>query len=579
MVAGLAGIPVVRRRLIAMVLRLPPATHSVRVERDIRVPVSEGALTLATDVYHPEGAAAGPTVLVRTPYGRRGWSGALSVMLAQRFAERGYRVVCQDVRGRFGSSGEPFSPYLHERDDAAATAQWIVAQPWSDGRIATWGSSYLGYVQWALAAAEGPHPAAMVPITTSANLGGPGEDGAISLDTLMRWILTIDAMENMELRLLERLARIVSPRVQRRLLAPAFAHLPLASADLAVMERESEVWRMWVENTNPDDNLWEQVDHRPAVRRTTAAVHAVTGWFDLFLERQLDDYAALVEAGRTPHLTIGPWHHLDPRMQAEALRLSLDWFDAHLRGAQGRLRELPVRVWVSGAGRWEELPAWPPPSDPVRYVLAPGGRLVSAAVDRPDDTGSEATRYRYDPADPTPSVGGALLSTTAGSIDNTELESRPDVVTFTSEVLRAPVEIMGRPCVRLYVEASAPFFDVVARLCDVHPGGRSSQGASMNVADGYRRLTPENAPPDADGAIAVELSLSPLAHRFLPGHRIRLQVASGAHPRVARNLGTGEPPVHGTRMSAVEVAVHHDAEHPSGLQLPVMDRGDGLSRC
>lgn len=147
-------------------LDLPPATHAIRVERDLRVPTHFPGVTLATDVYHPV-------------------------------------------------------------DDAAATADWITAQPWSDGRIATWGASYLGYCQWALAAAEGPHPAAMVPVTTSATLGGPVEDGALRLDAIVRWMVILDAMENRALPWWQRFARMAVPAVQRRVYEPAFTSLPL----------------------------------------------------------------------------------------------------------------------------------------------------------------------------------------------------------------------------------------------------------------------------------------------------------------------------------------------------------------
>ena len=563
-IAVVAGLVTTRRRLVGRILRLGPPTHRVHRQSGLQITVAEG-ITLATDVYHPVGAEPGPTVLVRTPYGRQGWTGTLAVSLARRFAERGYRVVCQDVRGRFGSGETTFAPYVHEANDAVATADWIAAQEWSDGQIATWGPSYLGYTQWALATAEGPHPAAMVPITTAANPVGAGAEGGLGLDTTLRWILTIDAMENTALPLATRLSRILSPRTQRRLLSPGFNEVPLATADRVVLGRESEIWRLWVEHARPHDDMWRQVDVSGLVGGGQAAVHAVTGWFDLFLTRQLEDHAALVAAGRDPHLTIGPWHHLDPRMQLEGLRIGIDWFDAHLRGADkhqtGRAdQRAPVRIWVSGAEEWRDLPAWPPPSQSSTLWLRSGGTLDDTS---PPDAGAP-TRYRYDPTDPTPGIGGALLSTTAGSVDNRRLESRSDVVTFTSAALRQPWEVIGAPRVRLHVAASSPHLDVVTRLCVVHPDGRS-----MNVADGHVRLSPESGGPIESEVVAVDIALSALAHRFAAGDRLRLQVASGAHPRIARNHGTGESPLHGTRMIAVDVVLCHDASHPSFMDLPL----------
>lgn len=567
LVAGAATVAAPRRRqLVARLLRLPPPHQQVDVEHDLWVRMPDGA-ALATDVYHPRGVGPGPTVLIRTPYGRRRWSGALSVTLARRFAERGYRVVAQDVRGRFESRSGEFEPYLHEGRDAAATAEWITAQPWSDGQVATWGPSYLGYVQWALAAAEGPHPAAMVPITTAANPLGAGAEAGPGIDTTLRWIIFIDAMENTDLRLWTRLARIAVAPVQHRLLASGFGELPLAGADVAVLGRESSIWRRWVEHAHPGDELWEQVDVSAAITRTPAKVHAVTGWFDIYLTRQLEDHARLVAAGRRPYLTIGPWHHLDPRMQLAGLRIGLDWFDTHLRGRPGKLRDAPVRVWVSG--EWRDLDAWPPPTTDVRCWLHPGGTLG----DGPPDGEPAPTTYRYDPARPTPGIGGAMLSMSAGSVDNTPLEARDDVLTFTTEPLAEAVEVMGEPCARLSVSATSPHVDLVTRLCVVRQGGRS-----FNLSDGHVRLgatrddrdRADLATPDDDrGVLAVDVPMSALAHRFAPGERIRLQVASGAHPRIARNLGTGESPLHGTTMRQVDVAVHHDGTHPSWLDLPV----------
>lgn len=547
-VGSLLATPGIRKRLVAAALRIPNATHRVHVERNVRIRTDDG-IDLATDVYHPRGMASpGPTILIRTPYGRRGWSGALSVTLSTRFAERGYRVVMQDVRGRFDSDGGPFLPYLHEESDGVVTATWIRGQPWSDGQIGTWGPSYLGYVQWALAAAPGGEPAAMMPITTSADIGSPDASGVVALDTILRWILTVDAMENTSLPLFERISRILSPRKQERLLKAGFAHLPLSGAGQRVLDKPSAIWQLWVDHTDPNDSVWQSVNHARAAATTSAAIHSVTGWFDLFLDRQLADHAAVVAAGGEPYLTIGPWHHLDPRMQLAALKMGMDWFDTHLRGARGQLREHPIRVWVSGVNEWRDLSNWPPPTAATLLHLTPAGCLTTSS---PQMTGVRS--YIYDPEDPTPSIGGALLSTTAGSVDNRDLEQRDDVIVFTSNVLTQSLEVMGQAELAVTIATSTPNVDLVARLCDVHPDERS-----MNVADGFIRLTGTDR--DATGAVAARVRLSSVAHRFLPGHRLRLQVTSGAHPRISRNLGTEEPPVRGVRLMRAKIYICLDGE-------------------
>jgi uncharacterized protein len=167
------------------------------------------------------------------------------------------------------------------------------------------------------------------------------------------------------------------------------------------------------------------------------------------------------------------------------------------------------------------------------------------------------------PADPTPSVGGQLLSTKAGPRDNTALEARAGVLVFTSPPLPAGIEVMGPVSARLRVRASGPHFDVFARLCDVDERGRS-----RNVCDGLiRHVPPAGAAGTADCLITVPMSAT--AHRFRAGHRLRLQVSGGAHPRFARNTGTGEPWATTTRLAAVDLEIVHDAPDPGGLSLPV----------
>jgi len=219
----------------------------------------------------------------------------------------------------------------------------------------------------------------------------------------------------------------------------------------------------------------------------------------------------------------------------------------------------------SGGG-WRELPSWPPPgTGEWRLRLAGGGVLEDgdpAQEDR-DRAEEDRDRYRYDPGDPTPSVGGPVLLTREPVLDNRALESRADVLSYTTEPLLAIVEAIGPVRVELWIRASSPYFDVFARVCDV-----DDEGASWNVCDALERITPERFRQQADGCWRVEFELWPMGHRFAAGHRIRLQVSSGAHPRYARNPGTGEDPATATTLEPVDVEVLHSAEHRSSLVLP-----------
>jgi putative CocE/NonD family hydrolase len=219
-----------------------------------------------------------------------------------------------------------------------------------------------------------------------------------------------------------------------------------------------------------------------------------------------------------------------------------------------------VRVFVMGRNRWKNLADWPPPGyAPQRWFLQPTGRLA------PQPPGAASPdRYRYDPAHPTPAVGGSSLSRNAGPKDNRAVEARPDVLVYTSARLEHEVEVIGPLRADLFVQASLEHTDFFVRLCDVDPKGRS-----INISDGLVRLRPGDPTVGDDGVWRITVELWATAHCFKPGHRIRVQVAGGSHPRYARNPGSGEPLATATRLLPAEHTIYHDAAHPSAILLPV----------
>jgi putative CocE/NonD family hydrolase len=261
-------------------------------------------------------------------------------------------------------------------------------------------------------------------------------------------------------------------------------------------------------------------------------------------------------------LTVGPWAHLTLD-NGVATAETFAWLATHLplRGTQPAApRPSRVRVYVTGGVGWRELPDWPPASSSSRtWYLADGGRLG----DEPPSDPRSSTTFQYDPMNPTPSVGGRTLGRGAGRHDNRKLERRDDVRTFTTEPLPAPVEVLGGVTVRLFVEPDSPYADVFVRLCDVDEKGRS-----INVTDRLVRLDPVEGEEPATGERKVELTLTETAHRFRAGHRIRLQVSGGAHPRFARNLGTGETPGQAVRGVGVTYRIGHSSAAPSSVTLP-----------
>jgi hypothetical protein len=539
-------------RLVARLLDLPPAdTHDIVIERDLQVHTPD-RIVLLTDRYAPRGGSRLPTILVRSPYGR---TGPIGTLFGPVFAERGFQVVIQSCRGTFGSGGE-MDPFAHERADGLATFAWLKEQPWYSGELATIGPSYLGFVQWAIASEIGSDLKAMVPQVTTSDFRGETYAGeSFTLDTALAWTYMMSNQEKSPLQVMASWVKTDS------VLGRVFKQLPLGEADVRATGATSRYYQKWLAHNAPGDAYWPSRGFRDTVPRVTAPIHLIGGLYDIFLPWQLDDYATLRAAGRAPYLTIGPWMHTSPGLIRASAKESLIWLQAHLLGDRRALREAPVRVYVTGAEKWRDFSDWPPPAaKPERWYLAAGGRLAKALP-----AASAPTRYRYDPADPTPSAAGPALNGTNGVKDNRALESRKDVLTFTSEPLSRDIEVIGPVTAELHVRSSLPHADFFARLCDVSPAGKS-----VNVCDALLRVRPGFPEPEADGSLRISIALWPAAHRFRRGHQLRVQVSSGAHPRFARNPGTGEPLASAIRLVAADQSVYHDPEHPSSVVLSVL---------
>lgn len=538
-------------RFFAFRMGLPPAeTRDIVVTRDIPMKMPDGVVLLA-DHYRPRGDKKLPTILVRSPYGR---SSLFGQMYGVIFAERGFQVLLQSCRGTFGSQGV-FEPFRHEAQDGLATLELIEKEPWFSGDLAMMGASYLGIAQWAVASAKGTTLKALAPQVTSSNVVQTMySGGAFWLDTALYWALLVDRQEKGLWALLSAM------RKAPRLLDRATMKLPVRTGDEEMVGKAAPYYREWVDHA-PEDPYWQRTDFSGHEADISAPVLLTGGFYDVFLPDMVSDYRRLREAGKTVHFTIGPWFHTDGGLMNVSHRESLAWFRAHLLGDRSGLRELPVWVYVMGAGEWQDFSDWPPPEHrPERHYLKPGGGL---STELPGE--SEPDRYRYDPQSPTPSVGGTTLTQNAGVKNQEPLLGRSDVLVYTSEPLPRDLEIIGPVSAELFVETSLEHTDFFVCLCDVRPSGKTT-----NVCDGLLRLTPSSHPRDERGTRKVTVSLWPTAYRFAKGHRIRVLVSSGAHPRFARNPGTGEPFGAAVRLLASDQAVHHDPERPSSVVLPVM---------
>lgn len=541
----------IRSRLFSRLLRLPPAdTYDVVVARDLQVPMRDGTVLFA-DHYAARGRSSAPTILVRSPYGR---ANAFAYLFARPFAERGFQVLIQSCRGTFGSGGT-FNAFRNEQRDGGDTVAWMQQQPWFTGTFATLGPSYLGQVQWALAASAGSMLKALsLQITASEfrSLIYPNE--SFGLDTALTWIELLAHQEEPLWR------RIFQRRRRARAMQAAAMHLPLQDADVLVTGRPVPFYRDWLAHSAPSDPWWQPVDFSGAADEIEAPILLIGGWYDLFLPYQLADYARLRAAGKQPFLTIGPWAHNSLAAFPLMIRETLTWFRAHLLAQPAELRAAPVRVFMMGRNQWIDYPDWPPPGyQPQRWFLQPAHGLATEPAQE-----SDPDRYRYDPAHPTPAVGGSSLSQNAGAKDNRAIEARADVLVYTSAVLERDLDVVGAVGAELYMTSSLEHTDVFVRLCDVDPRGRS-----INISDGLVRLEPGQPHANDDGTWRVAVELWATAHCFKRGHRIRVQVAGGSHPRYVRNPGSGEPLATATTLRVAEHAVYHSTDHPSAIVLPV----------
>ncbi len=544
--------------LLARRMRLTrPLTLDVVCEHDLRAEMRDGVVLLADRwVGRQSAGRPQPTVLVRSPYGRGQFVGLL---MGRLLAERGLQVVIQSVRGTFGSEGD-FNPF-DERDDGLSTLAWLRSQPWHSGPVGTFGPSYLGFVQWAVAGEAGDDLRAMAIQVSASQFHDQTYAGdSLSLENIASWMVILGAQES-------RLGPLAIGRHLRELGA-AMSELPLGDLDSRATGTEVGWYREGFEHPGRDDAYWVARDFAATVPEVKAAVQFVGGWNDILLPWMLDDFEALQAAGRSPQLLIGPWTHTAPGLLAASQRDGIAWMRWHLLGDDRLVRQSRVRVFVTGersGGGWRDLTHWPPPEVGERRLYPDAdGRLADTA---PDAGPTARDHYRYDPSDPTPSLGGPVLLARHPVVDNAPLESRADVLTYTSDPLPETLEAIGHVSVELWVGASSPWFDLFARVCEV-----DGDGVSRNVCDALTSVAPGRHEQAQDGSWRVDFRLWPVGHRFAAGHRIRLQVSSGAHPRYARNPGTGEAPATATAeaMRPVEMELVRDRDHPSVLVLPVM---------
>ena len=553
--------------LFARRLDIRRPEYAIRVQRGVSMTTSDG-VKLVSDIFHPAGARRTPTILVRINYSKTLTTTLIETIAGRLWAERGYTTVIQGTRGRYESGGS-FHPFATERQDGIETLAWVKRQPWYDGRLGMWGGSYFGYTQWVLFDQVDPRSSAFMIQIASSDFHGmfyPG--GAFSLESALFW--AVRSHEKTD----------VTPA--QKDLARGYDGFPLSKADDRAVGSDIPFFDEWV-NHPTRDAYWAHVDGSGRARRLRAPVLLMGGWFDAFLPTELHDFETIrrdadPRVASATRLIIGPWGHartptlpggVKPRnYRLESIAPSVAWFDQRLLGRRspGR-RPAPIRFYELGANVWRDAWQWPLARTRfTSFYLRSDGSANSSAGNGtlarvPPATGSHDT-YTYDPRDPVPTRGGAMLGPRSGIFLQNDVERRRDVLVYTTPPLSRDVEVTGPIKLVLYVSSTARSTDFTGKLVDVYPDGRA-----YNVSDGILRvaLTPVRRRQ-------IEIELWPTSMLFRKSHRIRLEVSSSNYPRFDRNPNTGGDIATATHPVTAAETVYDGAATPSRLILPVIPR-------
>ncbi|HJS58593.1 MAG TPA: CocE/NonD family hydrolase [Vicinamibacteria bacterium] len=553
--------------------------HRVKVETGVIAKMRDG-VALTADVYRPADGGRFPTLLQRTPYDRRG-----EVMAAYDLAAAGYVVIVQDVRGRYGSEGE-FDPFRHEAEDGYDSVEWAASLPWSDGRVGMFGGSYVGATQMLAAMAMPPHLVAVSPTLTASEYyeGWTYQGGALMQLFTSSWAsqLAIDTLGR-------KATAALRPQEWVRG-APVEAYPLLEVAPPAEL---APYYRDWIAH-EASDEYWRAVKVSDHYGQMAIKGLHTGGWHDIFLMGSIQNFiglrgtAATPEARRDQRLLLGPWAHAptspegkigDVVFGQEAVPVETEraWFDYALKGVSNEYAtQPPVRLFVMGENAWRYEDEFPlARARTTRYYLH-AGRDRSAGSLRLERPGrSPAATYEYDPEQPAPTLGGRLCCgdfIPRGPYDQRPLESRPDVLVFSTPPLERDVEVTGFVGLELHAASSAVDTDFTAILADVEPGGYARFLTDGILRARYRNSTSAPEPIVPGQIYKYSIDLWATSNLFRAGHRMRLYVSSSNFPRFDRNRNTGEAVLGATRSIKARQTVFLDRDHPSALVLPIVPR-------
>lgn len=610
------------KRLLESQSHTPVQYEAAVIRREMVFVAMRDGIRLATDLYLPAELPA-PAIAVRTPYGR-----AQLAEYVIPFAQRGYVVIAQDVRGTGDSEPDTWDTYMYEGEDGIDLVEWVTQQPWFDGFLGSFGGSYVGSTQWGMSM----HPRMSAIAPEVAGLG-------VSHDATPNFYMLVNAFSRSVGKGADKIP-IPLGEMERQMLQETLAggyyneplELPLRDAvleqypnlrSLSPTERKRWLWEHY--RTSAPAQRVELIKLATGESSITfgsalgaafspeaggllrfpsegivelaRSLHApaliITGWYDWGNGDTLATWELLTREAPEParsrsRLLIAPCAHNMPgyregreshpeldliyrsgnaggnHRMANMRDLLLRWYAAV---REDRLDSWPVvTYYLMGANEWYTASAWPPPGARISSLyLGSNGTLTSDAPQRP----SNPDTYTYDPDDPTPTSGGSIVSYvyTPGSVDVSKVQRRADVLTYTTAVLARDLDAVGPLRLILYASSSAVDTDFSARLSDVFPDGRAIHLQSCTLRARHRSLTGEPELLEPGRIYRLEIDLWATANRFKAGHRLRLDISSADFPKFDRNSNRGGEP--GAPIRAMQT-VYHDPEHPSHLLVSSM---------
>ena len=589
------------------------------IDQKIMMPMRDG-IRLATDIYRPKTDKKVPIIFSRTPYNFNSWGdGKQKTRTAKKALEavkRGYAYVVQNERGRYFSEGE-WDILGVPLTDGYDAFTWMKNQSWSNGKIGTVGCSSTAEWQMAVAALDHPSHAAMVAQGYGAGVGRVGEineqgnwyRGGVEQMLFFSWLYSVEH-DKFKPRIpagasqedLIRISRFYDLAPENPIvdMAAALNHLPIQDI-LKNINGKNEVFDKMIRR-KPNDEAW----FNGGIYHDDMEIAVPSFWFASWYDVSISPNLALFNHVRNnaknksisdnQYLVIAPTLHcrynratentiVGERSVGDA-RLNYEeqiylWFDFWLKGEQNDFKaKIPrVQYYTMGSNKWQASETWPPENAKLTsYYLKSNGQANSffgdgklstskANFDSPDS-------FTYDPMKPVPSYGGNVCCTgnaiKGGAFDQQQMETRNDILIYSTDILEEGIEVSGFIEAKLYVSSDAKDTDFTIKLIDVYPDGTAynldETIQRVRYREGYdKEVFMENGK-------VYQLDLTPMStsNFFKKGHRIRIEISSSNFPRFARNLNTGGNNYDEIESVIAHNKIHHSSNYTSQIRLPIV---------